>query len=74
MVRPRTAKAVERVAFTTKLNSILLKQFKTLAIAQGVSINDLLEDAMREMVKTCKGDIEAIFREDGEHRAKGKGK
>jgi len=41
----------ERKAFTTSLNVTILKEFKKLAIDLDKGINDLLEEAMKDLLK-----------------------
>jgi len=39
--------------FTTQVNNQLLKEFKKLAIDLGRPINDILEEAMKDLLKKC---------------------
>ena len=38
--------------FSTSLNADLIKQIKLLSVERGVALNDLLEDAIREYLKS----------------------
>lgn len=47
-----TSKSKNRVHFSTSLNADLIKQIKLLSVERGVTVNDLLEDAIRKYLKS----------------------
>lgn len=47
-----TSKSKNRIHFSTSLNADLVKQIKLLSVERGVTVNDLLEDAIRKYLKS----------------------
>ena len=55
----------QRKMFATRLNEDLLKALKHLAVEQGRRLNDLLEEAMRDLLKKYGRPVP----EEGENKA-----